>query len=66
MKGLFLGVSYTYSKCLDVGSNDGSQLRIDGLDRIANYGNCDFDIRHNLIFNYVYPIPRFGTIWLPR
>jgi hypothetical protein len=56
-KGLFLGTSYTFSKCLDAGSNDGSGIRIDGLDRIANYGNCDFDVRQNLIFNYVYPIP---------
>lgn len=64
-KGLFLGTSYTFSKCLDEGSNDGSGLRIDGLDRIANYGNCDFDVRQNLIFNYVYPIPslsRFGFL----
>ncbi len=63
-KGLFLGTSYTFSKCLDEGSNDGSSRRIDDLNHAANYGNCDFDVRQNLIFNYVYPIPslaRFGA-----
>jgi hypothetical protein len=61
VKGLFLGGAYTFSKCLDAGSNDGAGLRIDGLNHQANYGNCDFDVRQNLIINYVYPIPN-----LPR
>jgi hypothetical protein len=66
-KGLFLGVAYTWSKCLDEGSNDGASRRIDNLNHVANYGPCDFDIRHNLVFNYVYALPgassfgRFNT-----
>lgn len=64
VNGLFLGTSYTFSKCLDEGSSDGAAMRIDGRDKQANYGNCDFDVRQNLIFNYVYPIPnlrRYGA-----
>jgi hypothetical protein len=55
--GLFLNLSYVFSKCLDTGSADGNGVRFDGLTRIAQYGPCDFNIRQNLTFNYVYPLP---------
>jgi len=56
-KGLFLSTAYTYSKCLDIGSNDGAGGRIDEFTRLANYGPCDMDIRHNFSVNYIYQIP---------
>jgi len=55
--GLFLNLSYVFSKCLDTGSADGNGVRFDGLTRIALYGPCDFNIPQNLTFNYVYPLP---------
>ena len=61
-KGLFLGVAYTWSKCMDLGSNDGAGHRIDSFNRLANYGPCDFDLRRNLIFNYVYSLPRASSL----
>ncbi|MCL5746269.1 MAG: hypothetical protein M1541_20450, partial [Acidobacteria bacterium] len=56
-KGLFLGVAYTWSKCLTVASTDGDGARIDGLTRFANYGPCSYDVNQNLTFNYVYQLP---------
>jgi hypothetical protein len=56
-KGLFLGVAYTWGKCLTMASSDGDAGRIDNLTRLANYGPCSYDIRQNLTFNYVYQIP---------
>jgi hypothetical protein len=55
--GLFLNVNYVFSKWMDTGSSDGNGVRFDGLTRIALYGRSDFDIRQNLTFNYVYPLP---------
>jgi hypothetical protein len=56
-KGLFLGVAYTWGKCLTMADNDGASGRIDDLTKLANYGPCGFDVRQNLTFNYVYQLP---------
>ena len=56
-KGLFLGVAYTWSKCLTTASTDGDGARIDNLTRFANYGPCSYDVHQNLTFNYVYQLP---------
>ncbi len=61
-EGLFFGASYTWSKCLDFGSNDGSSLRSDDRTREANYGPCDYDVRHNLAVNYVYALPGVSKV----
>jgi hypothetical protein len=68
-KGLFLGASYAYSKCLTWASDDGggqgngynTGARIDGLTKLANYGRCNFDIRQNFTFNYVYSVPSLAA-----
>ena len=56
-KGLFLGVAYTWGKCLTMASADGDAGRIDNLTKLANYGPCSFDVRQNLTFNFVYQLP---------
>lgn len=56
-KGLFFGVAYTYSKCMDVGDSDGTYQRIDQYNRLANYARCGFDVAHNFAANYVYNLP---------
>ncbi len=60
-KGLFLGAAYTWSKCLTTADNDGASGRIDSLTRFANYGPCGYDVRHNFIVNYVYPLPNLAA-----
>jgi len=62
--GLQARANYTWSHCLDTVSNGGflsfSALGIVSplpgmLDR--QYGNCDYDIRHNFNASYVYELP---------
>jgi hypothetical protein len=59
--GLFFGLAYTYSKCMDVADSDSSYERIDNLNKYANYGECGFNTTHNFEFNYVYGIPNLPT-----
>jgi hypothetical protein len=67
-KGLFLGVSYTWSKAmatsLSGGTNDNSFVRPDQYNRLANYSPASFDRHQVLVVNYVYNIPtpeKFGN-----
>jgi hypothetical protein len=63
-KGLTLRGNYTFSHCLDEVSN-GGLLAYSSLGIISplpgslrrEYGNCDYDIRHNLSAFAVYEIP---------
>ena len=57
-------VNYTWSHCLDTVSNGGFlQFSAGGIlsplpgDLHRDYGNCDYDIRHNLTGQYVYQLP---------
>jgi hypothetical protein len=56
-QGLFFGVAYTWSKCMDIGDTDGSYIRIDQYTRYANYGLCGFNVTQNFAANYVYGLP---------
>jgi outer membrane receptor protein involved in Fe transport len=62
VRGLFLGMSYTWSKTLSTaqsgGTNDNSFVRPDQYNRLANYGPASFDRRQVLAINYVYNTPR--------
>jgi hypothetical protein len=51
-QGLTALASYTFSHCLDYGS----QNYLFGYQR----GNCDFDVRHNLSTAFSYDLPSFG------
>ena len=47
-------ISYTYSHCLDDGSGSyglelGALGQLDPYDPRYDYGNCTFDLRHNLV-----------------
>jgi hypothetical protein len=65
--GLQLQASYTFGKSTDEGSqaigsadfSNSFQPRY-AYDRTDNFGRSDFDIRHNLVFNYSYELP-FGA-----
>ena len=51
-RGLTALASYTWSHCIDYGS----QNYIFGYQR----GNCDFDVRHNLSAAFSYDLPNVG------
>jgi hypothetical protein len=62
--GLQGQVNYTWSHCLDTVSNGGFlQFSAGGIlsplpgELGRDYGNCDYDIRHNLTAQYVYELP---------
>src|SRR5271166_1019055 len=62
--GLQGQVNYTWSHCLDTVSNGGFlQFSSGGIlsplpgELSRDYGNCDYDIRHNLNAQYVYQLP---------
>ena len=54
--GLSLVGSYTYSKSLDLVSQDGASL-IYRLNPGLNYAPSDFDRTHQITFSYVYQLP---------
>lgn len=57
-------INYTWSHCLDTVSNGGFlPFSAGGIlsplpgDLSRDYGNCDYDIRHNLTAQYTYELP---------
>jgi hypothetical protein len=56
---------YTYSHCLQTAEtvveriSIGSNSYQNPANRNADYGNCDMDLRHNLVNSFVYETPRF-------
>jgi len=59
-------VNYSYSHCIDDGSFATSlefwgQLQTDPYNQKYDYGNCLFDIRHNLVGNVLYSLPFKGN-----
>lgn len=49
--------SYSYSRCMDVGSNQSGPITVSSL--YQNYGPCDYNLKHNLAISSVYELP-FG------
>jgi len=63
-RGLQGQLNYTFSHCLDTVSNGGFlQFSAGGIlsplpgELARDYGNCDYDVRHNLTAQYVYELP---------
>jgi hypothetical protein len=56
--GLLFGVSYTYSKSMDDGSNQRDVVP-NTYDTSMLWGPSEFDSRHMLVFNYLYDLPFF-------
>jgi Carboxypeptidase regulatory-like domain len=59
-KGLQYGVAYTYAHSYDYGS-DLYANAVDTYNLNYNYGRSNFDLRNNLIVNYVYDLPFFKS-----
>jgi len=58
--------NYTWSKCIDDGSfasslEEFAQLVEDRYNEAYSYGNCTFDIRHNISANVLYALPFKGN-----
>jgi hypothetical protein len=60
-RGLQLGVSYTFSKTLDVADGDTSTVSSYFSPRFRNYGPAGFDRPQQFVANYVYDLPKLGT-----
>lgn len=61
--------NYTYSHCLDTqdqtGELTGPSVQ-NPNDPAADYGNCGFDLRHNLNASVVARAPKFSRLWENR
>jgi hypothetical protein len=58
-KGLLFGVAYTWSKSLDYGSSNGTNI-VNPFNNALMFGPSDFDTRHVMVANYVWDI-RYGS-----
>ncbi len=69
--GLEFGAAYTYSKSLDYGSCSSTSCSesynftapLYQPLRAWSYGPAGYDIRHNLIVNYLWSLPKASRIW---
>lgn len=55
--GFQMLASYSYSRCMDQGSNQGGPITVTMLRQ--NYGPCDYNLSHNLTVSSIYDLP-FG------
>jgi hypothetical protein len=66
-RGVTMQASYTYSHCIDDGSaaygpeGANSQGQLDPYYPALDRGDCNFDLRHNLVANVVYALPFRGN-----
>jgi hypothetical protein len=65
-RGITMQFSYTYSHCLDDGSGsygleEGAIGQLDPYDPRYDYGDCQFDLRHNFVANVIYQLPFHGN-----
>jgi hypothetical protein len=59
-RGLQYGAAYTWSKTLGVSDGDFGGLSYYFPWKSRNYGPLGYDIRHMLIFNYTWDLPKVG------
>jgi hypothetical protein len=64
--GITMQFSYTYSHCLDYASGtfgleEGATGLLNPYDPRYDYGNCNFDLRQNLVANVLYALPFHGN-----
>jgi hypothetical protein len=55
-KGILFGVAYTWSKSLDYGSSNGTNI-VNAYNNAIMFGPSDFDTRHVMVANYVWNLP---------
>ncbi|WP_263417687.1 TonB-dependent receptor [Terriglobus albidus] len=62
-KGLEFGVSYTWSKSMDYTDTYNGTIALYQPLRSWNYGPAGWDIRHNLVANYLWSLPHVSGLW---
>jgi len=60
---LAFGLSYTWSKAMDLVDGNGNNINPFIDPRIRNYGKAGFDRTHNFVINYVYKVPGLSRHW---
>jgi hypothetical protein len=60
---LAFGLSYTWSKAMDLVDGNGNNVNPFIDPKIRNYGKAGFDRTHNLTINYVYKLPGLSKRW---
>ncbi|HZS04466.1 MAG TPA: TonB-dependent receptor [Blastocatellia bacterium] len=60
---LAFGLSYTWSKAMDLVDGNGNNVNPFINPRIRNYGKAGFDRTHNLTVNYIYKLPGLSRYW---
>jgi hypothetical protein len=60
---LSFGLSYTWSKAMDLVDANGGNINPFINPRVRNYGKAGFDRTHNLTINYVYKAPSLSRYW---
>ncbi len=62
-KGFQFGIAYTYSKAMNYGDTDQTQVATYRPVRVWNYGLASYDQTHVLIGNYTWDVPRASRLW---
>ncbi len=62
-KDLQFGVSWTWSKYLNLADGNDSAVNPFLDYRMRNYGKGNFDRTHNFVLNYIYSVPRLSSVW---
>src|SRR5262249_55663679 len=62
-RGVSFGVSYTWSKAMNTGNNDGDGVATYRPWGVWNYGPANFDQTQMLVFNYVWDLPKLSQHW---
>ncbi len=57
------GVSYTWSKSMNLVNNIGDSINPFIDRKVRNYGRGNFDRTHNFVVNYVYRLPSLAKYW---
>jgi hypothetical protein len=60
---LSFGLSYTWSKAMNLVDGNGNNVNPFIDPKIRNYGRAGFDRTHNLVINYVYNLPGLSKYW---
>ncbi len=62
-KSLAFGLSYTWSKAMDLVDGNNNNVNPFIEPGVRNYGKAGFDRTHNLTINYVYNLPGLSKYW---
>lgn len=62
-RNLQYGVSWTWSKLLNLVNGNNNAVNPFLNYRMRNYGKGNFDRTHNFTLNYVYTLPKLSSVW---